>query len=304
MSQMCFLGKMRSYIHLIRPFTLLAPVIVSISIMIASYFYGDASYEYLLSLFFIILAASCSLAFLNAASNALNQATDVKADMISKPYRPIPKGVLSVHEAMMVALFFYFLSMIFAAFINSLFFSFIVLITFFTVTYSTFPRMKDRLWFNQLWIALPRGLFGILASWSVFGSVFEPLPLIIASIAFLFLFGGSITKDIADKHADRVFGTKTLVNTYGERKAALMALPFLFFPFLLLPISINYGLVDSSFWVLSFLAIPGFYVFILMYSNRRSNRFFENTSAWSAMYLTYFIFSSCFALITILSVFS
>jgi len=290
--------------QLIRPFTLLAPLIVSMSIMIASYFYYGYSLDIFPSLLFIILPAGCSLTFLNAASNALNQATDVQADIISKPYRPIPKGMISVHEGMMVALLFYFASMIIASLINTTFFIFVLLITFFTITYSTAPRMKDRLWWNQIWIALPRGLLGILASWSVFGTVSQPLPIVIATIAFLFLFGGSITKDVSDKDADLAYGTKTLVNTYGEKKAALIALPFLFFPFLLLPFCINMGLVDSSFWFLTFLAIPGFYVFILMYTGDTSNNVFENTGAWSAMYLTYFMFSSCFALITVLSVVS
>jgi len=43
--------------------------------------------------------------------------------------------------------------------------------------------MKDRLFFNQLWIAIPRGFLGILASWSVFGLVFQPVALIIAGIS-------------------------------------------------------------------------------------------------------------------------
>ncbi len=82
----------KGYIDLIRPFTLLAPIFVSSCIMIASYFQNNIS-DNLFSLFWTtIIPASFSLAILNAASNALNQATDVEVDKISKPYRPIVRG--------------------------------------------------------------------------------------------------------------------------------------------------------------------------------------------------------------------
>lgn len=285
---------------MIRPFTLLAPLIVSTSIMISSYFYHQT--ENVSNIYFsIILPASLCFALLNGASNTLNQATDKDADCISKPYRPIPSGQITQKEALCISVILYALVFMFAMMVHLMFFSLIVVIAVFTITYSLPPRLKDFLLLNQLWIAIPRGFLGIVASWSVFGSIFEPLPLVIGFVAGLFLFGGSITKDITDSVADSVIGTKTLINTYGIKKAALFSLPFLFFPFLLISVFIILSYIEPSFWILTFFSLPGIYIFYLLMVNDKKNRRFENTSAWTMMYVTYFFFSSCFSGITIIN---
>jgi geranylgeranylglycerol-phosphate geranylgeranyltransferase len=250
----------------------------------------------------MILPASLSLAILNGASNVLNQATDWKTDWYAKPYRPIPNGKISVKNALIISTFLYMISVLVACLIHLTFLLFVLCIMIFTITYSLPPRVKDRLLFNQLWIGLPRGFLGILASWSVFGSVLQPLPVIIAIIAFLFLFGGCITKDVTDCEADRKTGTRTLINTYGMKKAGMISFPFLFFPFLLIPISINSGFIPHQFWLLTFLAVPAYFIFYLMMNDQTTSRIFENTRAWTVMYLTYFTFASSFSIITIASV--
>ncbi|OGS40362.1 MAG: 4-hydroxybenzoate polyprenyltransferase [Euryarchaeota archaeon RBG_13_31_8] len=293
--------RIKGYIDLIRPFTLLAPIIVSSCIMIASFFQNNIPND-LFSLFWTtIIPASFSLAILNGASNALNQATDVKVDKISKPYRPIVRGDISLKEAKIVSLILYVIAFSLSFIINFTFTLIVFLIAIFTVSYSLPPRLKDKLFLNQIWIAMPRGLFGILASWSVFGSPLEKLPLTIGFIAMTFLIGGSITKDIIDCEADKKTGTKTLINTYGIKKAALMALPFMVLPFAYIPILIEFGLLGSYLWVLSFLAIPAYLVFHLMLRDKKSGRVLENTPSWSLMYFTYFLFAFGFSLLTIAS---
>ena len=292
--------KIAGVFCLIRPFTLLAPLIVSTSIMSASFYYYQFDH-FFNSYLSLILPASVSLALLNGASNALNQATDKEADCVSKPYRPIPRGLISVEGAWGVAVILYLFALFLASTVHIVFLIFTLAITFFTVTYSVPPRLKDFLWWNQLWIAIPRGFLGILASWSVFGNVLEPIPLIIGCVAGLFLFGGSITKDVTDRVADRYVGTRTLVNRYGVKKAAVFSLPFLFFPFLLIAVFINLSILEPTFWVLTFFAIPGFSIFWLLVQDEKPSRFFENTAAWFVMYLTYFLFASCFSVVTIVS---
>lgn len=293
--------RIKGYIDLIRPFTLLAPIIVSCCIMIASFFQNNI-HDDLLGLFWTtIIPASISLAILNGASNALNQATDVKVDKISKPYRPIVRGDISLKEAKIVSLILYVIAFSLSFTINFTFTLIVFLIAIFTVSYSLPPRLKDKLFLNQIWIAIPRGLFGILASWSVFGSPLEKLPLTIGFIAMTFLIGGSITKDIIDCEADKKTGTKTLINTYGLKKAALMALPFMVLPFVYIPILIELGLLSSYLWVLSFLAIPAYLVFYLMLRDKKSGNVLENTPSWSLMYFTYFLFAFGFSLLTIAS---
>lgn len=291
--------KIKGYIDLIRPFTLLAPVIVSSCIVLASFFYNEQAGSLLSYLWTIVLPASFSLAILNGASNALNQVTDLKADKISKPYRPIPKGIISVKEGLSVSIIMYVLAFLLSIRINFMFVVFVSLIAVFTVTYSFPPRLKDRLIFNQLWVGIPRGLLGILASWSVFGNPLDPLPLAIGLIAMLFLIGGSITKDITDSEADKKAGTHTLVNTYGTKKAAVMALPFMFFPFALIPLLTETGILEPHLCFLTLLAIPSYFIFRSMVTDRKKGTLLENTSSWALMYITYFAFSSSFSILTI-----
>jgi len=293
------INRAKAYIELVRPFTLLAPIIVSICIMIASYKYNQNTNDIANLFLTIILPASLSLAILNGASNVLNQITDLKSDKISKPYRPICKGIVSKKEASIITLLLYTVSVSLAFFINPAFLVFILLITLFTVTYSIKPRCKDILFINQLWVGIPRGLLGILASWSVFGNALETLPLTIGILAMVFLIGGSITKDITDSDADKKTGTKTLVNTYGIKQSALMVFPFMFFPFAFIPILIDSGILAPQFFILTFLSIPSAYIFYLMIKDSKKQRRLENTPSWSLMYITYFFLAIGFSIITI-----
>ena len=115
-----------------------------------------------------------------------------------------------------------------------------------------------------------------------------------------FLIGGSITKDITDSEADKKNGTRTLVNTYGVKKAALMALPFMFFPFAFVPMLTDTGVLEPHFILLTLLAIPSCLVFYLMIRDDTKGKRLENTSSWTMMYITYFIFAFGFSLLAIL----
>jgi geranylgeranylglycerol-phosphate geranylgeranyltransferase len=290
---------LKNYIDLIRPFTLLAPIIVSSCIMIASYFNNNFAGDLSSIWWKTIVPASFALAILNGASNTLNQVTDIKTDRISKPYRPLVRGNIPIKKALIVSIILYSLAIVISIFINPMFCFLVLLISFFSITYSIPPRFKDMLFINQLWIAIPRGLLGILASWSVFGSPVNPLPLTVGLIAMCFLVGGSITKDIFDNDADKKTGTRTLVNTFGVKKAATFSLPFMVFPFCYIPMLIHIGILDSYFWILTFLAIPAFLIFYLMIKEDRKVGFLENTSSWTLMYLTYFVFAFGFSVLTV-----
>jgi 4-hydroxybenzoate polyprenyltransferase len=261
-------------------------------IMFASLVYNDkfgASSDWWIT----IAQASLTLAFLNGASNALNQATDVEADTISKPYRPIPRGLVKPDEAQSIAYIFYLFALLRAVTINTWFGVFVFLIMLFTVMYSLPPRMKRFLFINQVWIAIPRGLLGILASWSVFGDPFQKEPLVIGIVIFVFFIGAMTTKDIVDCKADKRTGTRTLINTFGTKKAAFISFPFLFFPFVLVPFFIHYGMLNAYLLPLTIFAIPGFIIFYLILKENVSETL-ENVQAWSLMYVTYLFYAISF----------
>ena len=284
--------RIRGYIDLFRPFTLLAPFIVSMSLMVASLVYNKAIVP---SDWWVIVSnAGLTLAIVNAASNALNQATDFEADKISKPYRPIPRGIVKPDEAQSIAYILYLFALLRSVTINVWFGIFVFLIMIFTVTYSLPPRIKRFLFLNQVWIAIPRGLLGILAAWSVFGDPFQKEPLIFGTIATVYLIGGMATKDIVDSMADKTTGVHTMVNTYGTKKTALISFPFMFLPFTLIPIMVNNGVLEPYLWPLSFLLIPSCLIFYLMIKESESKTL-ENIHAWSIMYIVYIFFALGFA---------
>jgi geranylgeranylglycerol-phosphate geranylgeranyltransferase len=290
--------KIRVYLELLRPFTLLAPLIVSSSVMIASLVNSGTTDLSFVSLLLTILFASFCFALLNGASNVLNQATDWREDALSKPYRPIPKGIITPKEAYKVSFFLYAVALLLSLAVNILFSFFIFLIAFFSITYSLPPRMKKFLFLNQLWVALPRGFFGIVGSWSVFGNPFESLPLAIGCVAALFLFGGTATKDILDVEADRTVGTKTLVNVFGMKTAAFFSLVFMTGAFGLIIPLVYFHIIHYTLLPLAFLGILSVLIGWLMFHKHKNTKC-ENTSAWTLMYATYFIFALSFAVITI-----
>ena len=284
--------KFRGYFDLLRPFTLTAPFFVSMFIMFASLIYNDLIGEYP-DWWITIGQASLTLAFLNAASNALNQATDVESDKLSKPYRPIPSGIVKKDEAQSIAYILYLFALLRAVTINTWFGIFVFLIMVFTVIYSLPPRMKRFLFINQVWIAIPRGLLGILAAWSVFGDPFQIEALVIGTIALIYFIGAMTTKDIVDADADKRNGVNTLVNTFGVKKAALISLPFMVGPFAAVPILIYQGILADHFLPLSFFVLPSFLIFILMLRHHESETL-ENVHAWSLMYVTYLFYAVTF----------
>jgi 4-hydroxybenzoate polyprenyltransferase len=290
--------KLHVYLELLRPFTLLAPIIVSSSVMIASLIYsGNTDIPYL-SLLNSIATASICFALLNGASNVLNQATDWKEDALSKPYRPIPKGVVCPREAFIISFVIYSVALLLSLAVHLLFSLFILIITFFSITYSVPPRMKKFLLINQLWVALPRGFFAILGSWSVFSDPFTPLPLTMGCIAAIFLFGGTATKDILDAEADKTVGTKTLVNVYGIKTTVFFSVFFMLSAFILIVPFVYFHILDNTFLPLFFLGILSILIGWLMLHNQKNTKR-ENISAWTLMYVTYFIFAISFSILTI-----
>ena len=285
--------KIRGYIELLRPFTLLAPIIVSSSIMIASLIYSGRTDVTFLTIVLTVIPASLCFALLNGASNALNQATDYKEDKLSKPYRPIPKGILSRKEAQNISFLLYIFAMLLSLAINVTFSLLVLFIAFFSITYSLPPRMKKFLFINQLWVAIPRGLLGVLASWSVFANPFQNLPLAIGTISALFLFGGTATKDILDADADKQSGTKTLVNVLGLKKASFISLLFMGSAFALIVPLIMFNIIEFYLLPLALLITLSFFIFWFMLHSHKNEKC-ENTSAWTLMYATYIAYIAIF----------
>ena len=93
-------------------------------------------------------------------------------------------------------------------------------------------------------------------------------------------------------------GIKTLVNTFGTKKAALISLPFMFLPFALVPVLIYFGFLKYYFLPLVIFTLLSLIVFFLLI-NERESKTLENVYAWSFMYLEYLFFALGFTILII-----
>lgn len=279
--------KVKAYMELFRPFTLLAPAIGGTCAAIMGSAHNDFENFTVLKLVYGV----GTLVIVNIASNTLNAAYDVHIDKINKPYRPIPQGIISRDEALTIAWFLYLITLWrVATFFNTTYSFLVLIIMLVTIIYSAPPcRLKKRLWLSNISIAATRGMIGFVAGWSIFDdplSPFTPTPWIIGFIMFIFLIGATTSKDFTDVKGDRKYGIRTLPVVYGTRRASIITAPFFVFPYLLIPI---FSFMDYLNYYSNFLVIFvawGFYViYLLKNETMMRDTQFENSPVWKHMYL-------------------
>ncbi len=306
--------RLRAIIDLIRPFTLLAPIIGAISsISIALISEGSIGVPVFsphmpfvkwpdLPLYKIIWG-TVSLVLLNAASNTLNQVYDRHIDRINKSYRPIPSGLISAREGIWIAIVLYAFALWRAALVNPIFLTLVSLLTLLTIAYSVPPlRLKKRLWISNIAIAVPRGLLGFLSAWTIVGDITSAKPWLMGSVMAVFLIGSTTTKDFTDMKGDRRYGVRTLPVVYGKSRAILLSAPFFVIPFLMLGAYGLSGLLPStSVPMAGMLLIWSIFTIILVIKEDDKGVFhFENSPAWLQMYLILMGMQSGFILIYLL----
>lgn len=291
--------RFRAFIDLVRPFTLLAPLLGGLSgSFLGLIVEGSISAPEINAGFPVIvwkglpfmklLSGIVSLVLVNAASNTLNQVYDRDIDRVNKAYRPIPSGIVSPKEGFWMAIFLYGLSLWRAALVNRWFFLFVMILAVITLFYSLPPvRFKKRLWVANLSIAIPRGVLGMVAAWSITADPGNPVPWLIGSIMGIFLIGSTTAKDFTDIKGDRKFGVRTLPVVYGKRAAIFMSIPFLILPFAVLLLYWFFELVPySTIFMVIVLSIWALIVTMLFFKEAdREDKHFENSPVWMQMYL-------------------
>ncbi len=274
--------KFSLYWKLIRPFTLLAPLIgfLSGSVMAQRSFPPFAAY-------IGALAAVC----LNAASNIINQIFDLEIDRVNKPERVLPSGQVSIRETKVLAGLFTLVSFLLAWVIPNKEFFWLVFVTFWIVLFYSSPplRIKRFPFLANLWIAIPRGTLLVVSGWTSVKSFQDSEIWLIASLFGLFVFGATTTKDFSDMEGDRRFGCRTIPIVLGVREAALFMSPFLVLPFLFFAVAARQGLLHGSLTLLTLLGIVlclwGIYVTWLILRKPEALAVEKNHPSWRHMYL-------------------
>lgn len=273
-------------LRLVRPFTLLAPVVGAVS--------GSAVAAFALGVAWPPLAvtlAALSAAAATGASNAWNQVFDVEVDRTNKPDRPLPAGRLSVRAAQVIGDLFAAVSLALAAVVSPYFLACVSVGVLGTWIYSAPPlRAKRFTWGALFTIAVPRGLLVPVAGWAVVATPLRADPWALGAIAFLYVFGAAATKDFSDVPGDRAHGCRTLPVVLGPRRAVRIVSPFLVFPFLLYPAFAALGwlrvsMVAASLLALVLVAIGLFTARALWRDPEGLVRSSTGHPAWRGMYL-------------------
>ncbi len=303
--------RVKRYIALARPFTLLPPLLGIISAAVCAWGSAhnpDPSRAVTASVLLTVALGSICAAFLNAANNSLNQIYDLEIDRINKPKRPLPAGEMSISEAWGFTWVMYVLGLLptwlvvvypFTSWASKFFAPlpahecfFIYLVAFIsTFVYSVpaFGRTKAHPVGANLTIAIPRGCLLKVAGWTMVASASTLEPWFIGSVFMFFLLGAASTKDFSDIEGDRAGGCRTLPIAFGVRKAAYMIAPFFVLPWLLIPVGAMTGVLTgnhTALVVLGFvLAAWGAYTVWLIVRNPDELTATENHPSWRHMYL-------------------
>ena len=260
-------GKLTGYVQLVRPFTLIAPLLAGFFGVLAPV--HDLTFTHVSTALYVGL----TLALAQGCGQCLNSYADVELDKIVKPYRPIPSGLVAREEALGLA----WLLAIFAtgrAFTISTFFGLIVLtLIFFAVFYSLAPfsPRKTHPLVNTGWMALSRGFLPVLAVWSVYGDVNKAWQYSV--LAFLWVMGFQATKDVPDAKGDKAYGIRTIPNSYGQKGLIVT----------MVVCSVLYTALSVYFSAyVMLLSLP--FATLAIVTTGKQSRLTENTYAWLSFY--------------------
>lgn len=267
-------GRFAGYLQLIRPFTLLAPLMAGIIGVLTPV--KGVTWDHLVTGVY----AGITLALTQGCGQTLNQYADSDLDKVVKPYRPIPSGLVSREEALGVSWLLAIVS-IGRSFVLGNFFALVVLtLLFFAVFYSIAPFSPRKVnpWINVWWMAFSRGFLPVLAVYSVYGVLGNAFAY--AILGFLWVYGLQSTKDIEDVEGDYEYGIKTIPTEYGVDmvyKVAIVclvlytvfALGYKPYMVLLTPVGVlaivlgrrKSGLTENNYgWTLFYMGLAMFYL--------------------------------------------
>jgi len=210
--------KVRGYISLMRPMTMMPAFIAGVVI---SGFSLVVNGQPLMSNWATLIYIGVTMALLQGGSQAINQSyeEEVEIDKINdKDYRPIPRGILSESEGISIGFLLILFGITRAFTITPIFGLFSVLVAFFGLFYTLPPlRIKRFFLLNNIWQGISRGFLPIIACSSVFGSLLNPVNICWAIVTFIWVVGAQSSKDLLDVKGDRAYGIKTIPVTMGKK---------------------------------------------------------------------------------------
>jgi len=195
-----------------------------------------------------------------AAGNVINDYFDADIDRINKPRRPIPSGRMTRRHAWGYYWILNALALVFASLAGWRTLVAVIVWTFCLFIYSAV--LKTRLLLGNLMVSAVSSSGFVLGAWLGGDAWAGVVP---ASLAFLFIMGREIVKDVEDLPGDRACGASTLARTLGARRALGVALGFFVLFAALAPWPYQLQLYGSSYlWTYALGVLPLLVVAILL----------------------------------------
>lgn len=167
--------------------------------------------------FTTVIFAAVSAALTTAAGNVINDICDLKSDIVNKPNRPLPAGILMVKEAVIIYAILLIAALLISLFINILSFAIVLTANILLLFYSYSGKRVILL--GNLTVSVLTGLvfiYGGAVVGNIKGGVF---PAVFALIINLIR---EIIKDIEDVKGDRLNGVITFPAKYGIENSRLL----------------------------------------------------------------------------------
>jgi len=202
-----------------------------------------------------------SMACISSAGFSINDYFDKESDAIIKPKRPIPSGMLSSKQVIVISFFLFSLGLLLAFLINWLSFTILLVDSLLLIVYSVFVKRQSGLVANIL-----VGLLGGTAFLYGEAAIFETVSLLSLSL-FPISFGtigGNILRDIFSLEGDSKVGYQTLPRKIGDKKSIRLASFFFIMTALFAPLPFLLQFFDVYYLI--FIVMWGI---LLVYSSIR-----------------------------------
>jgi len=202
-----------------------------------------------------------SMACISSAGFSINDYFDKESDAVIKPKRPIPSGMLSSKQVIVISVFLFSLGLLLAFLINWLSFTILLVDSLLLIVYSVFVKQQSGLVANIM-----VGLLGGTAFLYGEAAIFEIVSLLSLSL-FPISFGtigGNILRDIFSLKGDSKVGYQTLPRKIGDKKSIRLASFFFIMTALFAPLPFFLQFFDIYYLI--FIVMWGI---LLVYSSIR-----------------------------------
>ena len=192
----------------------------------------------------ILVIASAIPISIIAYVNSLNAYTDYEIDVISRPDRALPQGIVSKKSVLLFSLLLLFCSVFLSfIFLPKLLFLFVVIGLTLGAAYSIRPvRIKSKGIIANISIAIGYLFLPMYGGYLWYQPIMETSKefLIVLLVLFIQTVGASTSKDLQDIEGDKAHNMGTLPITLGIRKSERiiiwsLLLPVVLFPLLSIP---------------------------------------------------------------------